>query len=150
MVRQVAGDYLPACNRDTATPLGLLAVQSRAQANQRGAVCTDVVFIRAELATLGSDTLQLLLSRGVGVANVHEERLLANADAVELANNFIANVARFKAARRVSTGMIQTKTEETNRAKPTPRLFPMLSRRILLDKIVYPRKMVASSYAPRQ
>lgn len=32
-----------------------------------------------------------------------------------------------------------------HRAKPTPRLLPMLSRRILLDKMVKPRKMELSS-----
>lgn len=34
---------------------------------------------------------------------------------------------------------------KTYRANPTPRLLPMLSRRILLDKIVNPKKMVPSS-----
>jgi len=68
-------------------------------ANQRRAVCADVVLIGAKLPTFGRDPLQFLLGWRVSVANVHQQTLIPNAHAVKLLNNGVANVARFKASK---------------------------------------------------
>lgn len=92
----------PPRSRDSASPLRVLAVQSRAHADEGCAVGTNVVLVGAELAAFRSDTLQLLLGRSVGIANVHEEALLANAGTVELVNNIITNVASLETSNNVS------------------------------------------------
>jgi hypothetical protein len=81
-----------------------LAIHCWAHANKRSAISTDVVFVRAELATLSSDALEFLLRRGVRIANVHEKTFLSNADTIELANNVVANVTRFEALAEVRNG----------------------------------------------
>lgn len=89
---------MPAGNGDAAAPLRLLAVQSRTHADQGGAISTNVVLIGAKLAAFGSDTLELLLGWGVGVANVHGQSLFADARPIELANNLIASIPGLEAA----------------------------------------------------
>lgn len=77
-----------------AAPLALLAVErGAAQANKRSAVSTNVVLIGAELTTLGGDTFELLLGSSVGVADVHEEALLAESATVVLVNDIVAVLA---------------------------------------------------------
>lgn len=63
-----------------------------------GTISTDIVLVGAELTTLGSDTLQLLLRWGVGISNLHAHLLLANSHAVVLADDFLALVTRLEAA----------------------------------------------------
>lgn len=79
-----------------ASPLGLLVVQSRVQANKRSTVGANIVLIGAKLATLGGDSLEFFLSWGIGVTNVHWKPFFADANAVELANDFVANIPRIK------------------------------------------------------
>lgn len=54
------------------------AVDGRSLTNSHGAVGADVVLVGTVLATLGGDTLELLLGRGVGIANLHDETLIAD------------------------------------------------------------------------
>lgn len=90
--------YLPARDRKGASPLRLLAIQGRAHANQGSTVCTNVVLVGAELAALSGDALELLLGWRIGIANVDEEALLPNADAVEFVDDFVADIAGLEAA----------------------------------------------------
>ena len=48
-----------------------LIIHSRAHAYHSRPVCTDVIFVGAELASLGCDTLEFLLCWRVSVANLH-------------------------------------------------------------------------------
>ena len=61
------------------------------------AIGTDVVFVGAELAALGSDPLQFLLSRSIGVPNLHQQALIADGASVISANDILALVTRLKA-----------------------------------------------------
>jgi hypothetical protein len=114
------------------------------QTDQRSTIGANIILVGAELSALCSDSLKLLLSLGVGIANVHDEALLANSSTVVLADNIFALITRLEAA-IISDMNIESLCELTHRANPTPRLFPMLSRRILLERIGYPAKMAPSS-----
>lgn len=89
-----------------AAPLALrLAVERGvAQTDERSAVGTDVVLVGAELAALSRDALELLLSRSVGVADVHQEALLADGTTVVLQNDVVAILAVVE-AREESAGV---------------------------------------------
>lgn len=63
---------------------------------------TDIVLVRAVLATLGRDTLQFLLGRGIGVPNLHEIGVAANGLVVEPTDNVLAHVARVEAMTMIS------------------------------------------------
>lgn len=76
--------------------MGLLIEQSRAHADKGSAICTNVVFVGTELAAFRSNTLQLFLSRRVRVANIHEEAIASDANPMELTDNLVADIARFK------------------------------------------------------
>jgi hypothetical protein len=52
------------------------------------------------LASLGSDALQVLLSRGIGIANLQKKAFLTNGLAVELLDNLFADIAGLKAVNR--------------------------------------------------
>lgn len=85
---------------DRAPPLlRLRAIQGWVHPNEGSAVGTDVVLVGAELATLRSDTLELLLGGSVCISDVHEKTLLANTNTIELSDDVVANIAVFKAAR---------------------------------------------------
>lgn len=62
-------------------------------ADKGGTIGTNVILVGAELATLSSDALELLLSWGIGIANVHEKTLFTNTEAVELADDFVTDIA---------------------------------------------------------
>lgn len=65
-------------------------------ADQRSAVSPDVVLVGAKLPSLSSHTLQLLLGRSVGVADLHGLALVSNHDTSELANDLVADVTALK------------------------------------------------------
>lgn len=96
------GIYSPSRLSGVASPLALLVVESRTQANKGRAVGTDVILVGAELAAFGSDSLELLLRRGIGVSNIHEKSLFSNTNAVELANDLITNIARLETRKILS------------------------------------------------
>lgn len=87
---------LPSRGRNTvASPLGL-GVHVWAQTNKGSTIGADVILVGAELAALGSHTLELFLSRSIGVTNVHQHALVSDANAIELADDFIANSTALK------------------------------------------------------
>lgn len=96
---------MPSRGRKSAAPLRLLAIKSWAHANEGSAIGTNVVLVGSELATFGSDALEFLLCRGVGIANVHEKTLLANANTVELSNHLVTDISVLKAIGEVSYRM---------------------------------------------
>lgn len=113
------------------------------------AVCANVVLVRAELAALSRNPFQLLLRGSVGISDLHAHLVVADSHAMVLLDDFLTLVARLKpecvslADRCVRQAMGRGMTY---RAKPTPRLLPMLSRRILLERTWYPTKMAFSSW----
>jgi hypothetical protein len=52
------------------------------------------------LTAFGGDALQVLLSRGIGIANLQKKALLANGLTVELLDDLFADVAGLKAMNR--------------------------------------------------
>lgn len=78
-----------------AGPRGLL-VDAGVNANICSTISTNVVLVRAELATLGGDTLELLLGRRVGVANLHQHALVSNGGTMVLLDNLLALLARLE------------------------------------------------------
>jgi hypothetical protein len=52
------------------------------------------------LTAFGGDALQVLLSRGIGIANLQKKALLANGLTVELLDDLFADVASLKAVNR--------------------------------------------------
>jgi hypothetical protein len=52
------------------------------------------------LTAFGGDALQVLLSRGIGIANLQKKALLANGLTVELLDDLFADVASLKAMNR--------------------------------------------------
>lgn len=58
----------------------------------RSAISTNIVLIGSELTTLSGDTLEILLSRSVGIANLQKKTLLANWLTVELSDDFFTEL----------------------------------------------------------
>jgi len=52
--------------------------------------------LSSELTALCSDTLQVLLGRGVGIANLEEETLFANRLTVEFLDDLFTDLTRLK------------------------------------------------------
>lgn len=79
------------------TTPGTLTVDGGVLTDSHGSVGADVVLVGTVLAALSSDALQLLLRRGVGVADLHQETLLADGDAVEALDDLLTDIARLEA-----------------------------------------------------
>ncbi len=62
----------------------------------RSTIGANVVLIGSELSTLGGDTLQILLSRGIRVANLEEKTLFANGLAMEFLDDLLADISGLK------------------------------------------------------
>jgi hypothetical protein len=58
-----------------------------------GAVSTNIVLIGSELSTLCGDTLQVLLRRSIGIANLEKESLFTNWLTVKLLDDLLADSA---------------------------------------------------------
>ena len=68
-------------------------------ADKCSAVSADIVLIGAELAALSCDALQLLLSRSVGISNLHDETFVTQSlHTVIFANDFVTDVTSLKAS----------------------------------------------------
>lgn len=91
---------LASCDTQSTLP-GWLVVHVGLDPNQRGAVCTNVVLVGAELAAFRGDTLELLLTRSISVSNVHHHALVADGNAVELLDDRVADVSRLETAQDV-------------------------------------------------
>lgn len=87
--RECVDDLLGEAGR-TAPAAG--AVDGRSLTNSHRAVGADVVLVGTVLATLGGDTLELLLGRGIGVADLHDETLLADGDAVKALDDLLTDI----------------------------------------------------------
>lgn len=91
-------------------------VRMGSQANMGRAVSTQVVFVRSELATLGGDSLELLLGWSVGVSNVHHDgaiHIRLDLVVVKLRDDLITDVAGLEArfGVRIASSMVE---EEKN------------------------------------
>lgn len=77
--------------------------QWRRQTNQlsRATISTNIVFIGSELTTFSGDTLEILLSRSIGISNLKEKTLFTNGLAMELLDDLFADIAALEAT---STG----------------------------------------------
>lgn len=113
----------------------LRVVDGRVDANSHCAVGADVVLVGTVLTALGSDALQLLLGRSIGVADLHQVALIANRLAVVALDDLLTHVTTLEAVMRALVDKHSLWRRETYRAKPTLRELPMLSRKILLDMI---------------
>lgn len=92
----------PPGNRESSAPLRLLVVQGWAHPNEWRTVGSDVILVGPELSTFRGDPFELLLSRGIGVSDVHEQALFTNTNSVELADDFIANISVLETRRMIS------------------------------------------------
>lgn len=97
--------------------MGLLVVQSRVQADKRSTVGANIVLVGAELTTFSGNSLELFLSWSIGIANVHWKTFFANADAVELSNDLVADLARVKS--RLCQEAKEIVTPDRSSKKPT-------------------------------
>lgn len=68
-----------------------------AQEVGRSTISTNVVLVRTELAAFGSDSLQILLSRSVGITNLKKKTLVTNGLTMKLLDDLFADLARFEA-----------------------------------------------------
>jgi hypothetical protein len=75
-----------------------LAINGGGHTDKGSAIGAYVVLIGAELSTLASDTLELLLGRSVCVTNLHWKTLITNKLAGEVFNDFITNLTRLETA----------------------------------------------------
>lgn len=79
------------------TTPGALTVDGGVLTDSHGSVSADVVLVGTVLTALSSDALQLLLRRRVGVANLHQEALVADGNAVEALDDFLTDITRLEA-----------------------------------------------------
>lgn len=100
-------ECLLASSRGVTTVPGSLRINGRVDTNIGSTVRTDVVLVRAELATFGSNALQLLLGRSIGIPHLHEHGLLAHSDAMILPNDILTFVTSGEAALSVSGRSIE-------------------------------------------
>jgi hypothetical protein len=95
---------------------------TRCNANERSAIGADVVLVGAELATLSRDTLELLLSRRVGIADVHGKSLGTETSTVELANDLVADLACLETVLRVRcwcSNIVKSQSDLPGKPNPT-------------------------------
>jgi hypothetical protein len=98
-------------------------------------VSANIVLVGAELSAFSSDSLEILLSWCVCIANLEKKALFANGLAVELLNDFLADITALKSIQYVSR-QVQMWLAYAYLANPTPRLLFCPSRRILLELTV--------------
>lgn len=107
----------------------MMGVHGTTIADKRSTVGSDVVLVRSELATLGGDTLQLLLGWGVGVTDVHEKTLFTNSGAMKLLDHLVTNVSVLETTVMLAYEMagynvcIPSKTNATTVAHTIPKDF---------------------------
>lgn len=65
-----------------------------------GTICTNIVLVGSELTTFRGDSLEVLLGRSVGITNLQKKTIIANGLSVELLDDFLADITRFKAAHK--------------------------------------------------
>ena len=99
-------------------------------------ICSNIILRCLVRTTLSCNALQLLLIRGVGKSDTDGMALLADPSTVICLNDFPADIGSSEAdGTIISTSILYAMGNKlTHRAKPTPRLRPFSSRRILADK----------------
>lgn len=60
-------------------------------------ISSDIVLVGSELTAFSSDSLQILLSSGIGIANLEKKAFLANGLAVELSDDLFADITTLEA-----------------------------------------------------
>ena len=85
-----------ACNVVVTFPSTRLVVNGGGHANQGGSIGANIVLVGTELASLSSDTLELLLAGSVCVTDLHVHVFIANRHVVEVGNDLIADGTRLK------------------------------------------------------
>jgi len=80
----------------------------------RGAVSTDVILIGSELSAFGSDTLEVLLSRSVGIADLKEKTLFTNRLTMKLSNDLLADFACLESVTEVSRDPVLYNLKQTS------------------------------------
>lgn len=80
----------------------LRIVYGRIDANSHSAVGADVVLVGTVLTALGSDALQLLLRRSIGITNLHQVALIANGLAVVALDDLLTHITRLEAVTKAS------------------------------------------------
>jgi hypothetical protein len=78
---------------------------------RRGAVSTDVILVGSELTAFGSDTLEVLLGRSIGVTNLEEKALFANGLTMKLSDDLLADITALKSEDKVSRDRLLTGLE---------------------------------------
>ncbi len=68
----------------------------------RATISTDVILVSSELATLCGDSLEILLSRSIGVADLEKKTLLTNRLAMKFLDNFLTNITVLKTGKLIS------------------------------------------------
>ena len=71
--------------------------QRRSQGKNATTICTNVVLISSKLSALSGDTLEVLLGRSVGIANLEEKTLFTDGLTMELSDYLLADLTRLKA-----------------------------------------------------
>lgn len=90
---------------DSATVVSASISASRRQTEMGRSICTNIVLVGTELATLGGDTLQFLLGRSVGVADLHLETLVADSNTCKVQNDLITDCTGLETIQQVSIRM---------------------------------------------
>lgn len=73
--------------------------QWRRQSKSTAAIRADVVLVGSELTTLSCDTLEVLLSRSVGISNLKQKTFFTDGLAMEVSDDLVANLSTLKAGK---------------------------------------------------
>lgn len=95
--------------------------RSHAQQLDWSTISSNIVLIGPELSAFRCNTLQILLSWSIGVANLQQKTLFAYWLAMEFLDDLLTNLPALK-SRMVSLGRDEI-AKSTYRANPTPRLL---------------------------
>jgi len=113
-----------------------LIVHGWSYANHGSSIGTNIVFVGAELAPFGCNALKFLLGWSVSIANLHREAVWAKLQVLKLLDHSVADVTTLESSVIISQYPFKVWKCDPYLANPTPRLFPIPSRRILLERIV--------------
>jgi hypothetical protein len=70
-------------------------------------ICTDIVLVSSELSTLRGDSLEILLSWSISIANLKKESLFADRLAMEFSDDLLTDLTRLKSAKYCYYQVIQ-------------------------------------------
>lgn len=90
-----------ACHVVVTLPSTGLVIDGGRHANKGGTVGANIVLVGAELTSLSSDTLELLLTGSVCIADLHVHVFVTNRHVVKVGNDLIADGARLKTVGKI-------------------------------------------------